>query len=367
MKKLLSTTIMFFLLGIVSNAQISEIKLLPGDGAAGNQFGNSVSISGDYLIVGAWYDDDNGIYSGSAYLFKRNGGDWIEEQKLTASDGTSNDGFGTSVVISDDIAVIGAIGDDDNATNSGSAYIFRNNGTNWIEEQKISASDGATMDAFGYSASISGDYIIIGAWGDDDNGENSGSAYLFEKVDTTWVEKQKLKASDGYEFDQFGVSVSISGNEAFIGAYGDEGGSVYVFKKEDTTWIEKQKLKSSDGADLDDFGISVSVSGDVAIIGAQRNDNNGLVSGSAYIFIRNDTTWIEKQKLLASDGEQGDWFGNSVSISEDYAVVGAKRDDQESGSVYVFRKDDTTWVEEQKLIAGDRIIDDYFGWFGVNF
>jgi len=157
--------------------EFEQAKLVASDGAAWDYFGVSVSISGDYAIVGAYYDGDKGTNSGSAYIFKRDGTSWPEQAKLTASDGAAWDNFGVSVSISGDYALVGTYGD-----YSESAYIFNRDGTSWPEQEKLLASDSAAEDYFGFSVSISSDYVIVGAWKDDDNEENSGSAYIFEKV-----------------------------------------------------------------------------------------------------------------------------------------------------------------------------------------
>ncbi|MBA7679911.1 hypothetical protein ES703_88217 [subsurface metagenome] len=178
-------------------------------------------------------DDDNGSNSGSAYIFKRDGTSWSEQAKLTASDGAAYDRFGSSVSVSGDYAIVGALLDDDNGTSSGSAYIFRRYGTSWSEQAKLTASDGAASDRFGSSVSVSGDYTIAGAYGDD---SSSGSAYIFERSGTSWSEQAKLLASDGAASDYFGWSVSISGVYAIVGAYLDDdsgggSGSAYMFGK----------------------------------------------------------------------------------------------------------------------------------------
>ena len=153
--------------------------MLPSDAAAGDAFGSSVSISGDYAVVGAKGDDDNGSGSGSAYVFKRSGTSWQQEAKLLPSDGAAEDYFGLSVSISGDYAVVGAYRDDDNGGSSGSAYLFKRTDTSWVQEAKLLAFDGVGGDFFGYSVSISGDYAVVGARGDADNGDESGSAYLY--------------------------------------------------------------------------------------------------------------------------------------------------------------------------------------------
>jgi len=350
--------------------QIYEYKLLPSGGSEFDQFGSSVSISRDYAIVGAYLDDDNGEESGSVYIFKRDGSNWLEKQKLTASDGAEGDRFGISVSISGDYAIVGAYIDDDNGVNSGSAYIFKRDGSNWTEEQKLTASDGAEDDWFGRFVSISGEYAIVSAYFNDDNGINSGSAYIFKRDGSNWIEEQKLTASDGDRDDAFGISVSISGDYAFVGAYEDDdnginSGSAYIFKRDGSNWIEKQKLTASDGDEVDQFGRSISISGKYAIVGANYDDDNGVYfSGSAYIFERDGTNWTEEQKLTASDGAEYDFFGSSVSISDEYVIVGAYLDDDNgvnSGSAYIFRRDSSNWIEEQKFTASDGAEDDWFG------
>jgi hypothetical protein len=338
---------------------IETKKLLASDGAAEDYFGYSVSIIGDTAIVGAYLDDDNGSDSGSAYIFSRNHGgtdNWGEVKKLLASDGAAYKHFGWSVSIIGDTAIVGAWGDNDSGHSAGSSYIFsRNHGgtDNWGEVTKLLASDGAAGDYFGYSVSISGDSSIVGAYGDDDNGDYSGSAYIFSRDyggANTWGEVTKLLASDGAAEDYFGYSVSISGDTAIVGARvdddnGTDSGSAYIFSRDHggtDNWGEVTKLLASDGFDNDYFGTSVSISGDTAIVGAHGDDDNGGLSGSAYIFSRNHggtDNWGEVTKLLASDGAIEDWFGRSVSISGDTAIVGAHKDDdngENSGSAYIF-------------------------------
>jgi len=341
-------------------------KLLASDGDANDNFGYSVSISGDYAILGAEGDDSG---KGSAYIFKWNGTSWVEQQKLTASDGNTSDYFGWSVSISGDYAIVGAYGDDVNGTYSGSAYIFKRDGTNWVEQQKLLASDGATYDQFGISVSISGDFALVGALLDDVNGTYSGSAYIFKRDGTSWVEQQKLTASDGADGDWFGSSVSISGDFALVGAFLDDGnvidsGSAYIFKRDGTSWVQQQKLTASDGAADDYFGCSVSISGDYAIVGAYGGNGNVIDSGSAYISKWNGTSWSEQAKLTASDGAASDYFGWSVSISGDYAIVGAPLDDDkgtDSGSAYISKWNGTSWSEQAELTASDGAASDYFG------
>ena len=191
-------------------------------------------MSGDTAVVGAYFDDDSGTDSGSAYVFVRSGSVWTEQAKLTTSDGTADDHFGVSVSVRGDTAIVGAVYDDDSGLSSGSAYVFVRSGAVWTEEAKLLASDGAAGDYFGNAVSVSGDTAVMGAFGDDDNGNNSGSAYVFVRSGSLWTEQAKLTASDGAADDRFGWSVSVSGDTAAVGAWGDDdngtdSGSAYVF------------------------------------------------------------------------------------------------------------------------------------------
>ncbi|MEM7531345.1 MAG: SdrD B-like domain-containing protein [Chloroflexota bacterium] len=344
-------------------------KILSSDGAASDRFGSSMALSGDTLLIGAYRDDDNGSNSGSAYVFVRSGNTWSEQQKLLPSDGAANDQFGENVALDGDTALIGAYQDDDNGSNSGSAYVFTRSGNTWSQQQKLLPSDGAADDWFGYSLALDGDTLLIGAYEDDDNGTDSGSAYVFTRSGSTWSEQQKLLSSDGAADDRFSSSVALDGDTLLIGAYRDEdngtnSGAAYVFTRSGSTWSEQQKLLPSDGDATDRFGENVALHGDTALIGVWRDDDNGTSSGAAYVFTRSGSTWSEQQKLLPSDGDTGDIFGERVALSGDTALIGAHEDDDngsDSGAAYVFRRSGNTWSEESKLLAPDGVDDDFFG------
>jgi len=310
-----------------------------------DKFGYSVSISGNYAIVGApEYNHNANTNAGAAYIFVRSGTTWTQQQKLIASDLGGYDFFGRSVSISGEYAIIGAplwdIGSSD--TIEGVAYIFNRSGTNWSEQQKLIASDAGANDNFGSSVSISGNYAVVGAWPEDEGGSDAGAVYIFVRTGTSWSQQYKLIASDSQSNDNFGWSVDIDGDYVVIGAKnGDsnviDSGSAYIFKRDGTTWSQQAKLTASDAAATDRFGWSVSISGNYAIVGAYNNDdNNASSSGSAYIFKRSGTNWSEQQKLLASDPAQDDEFGESVAISEDCVIVGAYRKNSYTGAAYIY-------------------------------
>ena len=322
---------------------VEQGKLLASDGSAGSFFGYSVSVSGDFAVVGAYGESALGAEAGAAYVFVRDGCSWVQEAKLTADDGEIGDRFGVSVAINGETIIVGAYRDDDNGTDSGSAYIFVRDGGNWVQEAKIKAADGSSIDTFGRTVSISGDTVVIGSFYDDDQGYNSGSAYVYQRTGTAWTQQAKLLAVDGVAFDQFGINVSIDGDSLIVGADGvddtaDYAGSAYVFVREGDIWNQQAKLLVDDGGAGDRFG-SVSLQGDIAVVGALFNDTLGADSGAAYVFERSGTSWSLQSKLTASDGEAGDLLGRSVAIAQNAILASADGDDIngiDSGSVYSF-------------------------------
>jgi len=345
-------------------------KLMAGDSAVWDVFGCSVSLDDDTVLIGAFGDSDLGAATGSAYVFTRIDTTWIQQQKLIAYDHAAEDWFGWSVSLDGDTALIGAQMDGDNGYRSGSAYIFTRTGTTWTFQQKLLASDGAAEDFFGCSVSLDGDTALIGAYGYGDEVNNysnrTGAVYVFTRNSSIWTQQAKLQASDGATSegtadDEFGISVSLDGDTALIGAdcdYNDNRGSAYVFTRTDITWTQQTKLLAGDGGSSDYFGSSVSLDGDTALIGAYGNDDD---KGAAYVFTRTDTTWIQQAKLLASDSIEGIRFASSgVSLSGDIALIGRMNDDNYKGSAYVFTRTGTTWAQQQKLLASDGETNDRF-------
>ena len=171
-------------------------KLTSLDGAASDDFGQSVSIDGDTAVVGARKHDHSGTNSGSAYVFVRSGTSWTQQAELTASDGDAGDFFGWSVSIDGDTVLVGAVADDDDGSGSGSAYVFVRSGTTWTQQAKLTASDARISDSFGNAVSVDSDTALIAASHDDDEGNQSGSAYVFVRTGSTWTEQSKLTAGD---------------------------------------------------------------------------------------------------------------------------------------------------------------------------
>ncbi|MEM9836828.1 MAG: FG-GAP repeat protein [Bacteroidota bacterium] len=268
------------------NVWTQQAKLTASDGAALDQFGASVAVSNDYAIVGAPVDDTS---QGAVYVFQRTGVNWTEQAKLTASDGAVLDQFGQSVGIAGNYIIVGAGRDDTAGSDAGSAYIFNLVANTWVEEAELTASDAAQGDRFGAAVAISGEYVIIGAPRNDDNGNDAGSAYLFQRTGNTWNEQAKVTANDASATDRFGEAVSIDGDLATVGADNNSDGnsrvgSVYIFQRDDTNWNELAELSASDAAASDRFGESVAISGEKVLVGAPGNDDVGSSSGSAYFY-----------------------------------------------------------------------------------
>jgi len=343
-------------------------KLTAGDGAAYDAFGWSVALDGDTSLVGAIYDDVANLDQGSAYVFTRSGSTWTQQTKLTAGDGAEGDYFGRSVALDGDSALVGASYDDVFSSNQGSAYVFARSGSTWTQAAKLTAGDGAASDYFGFSVALDGDTALVGAYASD-VGPNLdlGSAYVFTRSGSTWTQQTKLTAGDGAANDQFGISVALDGDTALVGALGDNSyqGSAYVFTRSGGTWTQEAKLTAGDGAAGDYFGRSVALDGDTALVGARYDDvGANTVQGSAYVFTCSGSTWTQQETLTTGDGAASDRFGFSVALDGDTALVGAIYDDVSSsdqGSAYVFTRSGSTWTQEAKLTAGDGAAEDYFG------
>jgi FG-GAP repeat len=362
--------------GDCSTNSISEYNpVADASGAAGDKFGTSSSISGNYAIVGAYADDGAaGGDQGSASIYQWNGSNWVLMQKLTDATGAANDYFGYSVSISGNYAIVGAPLDDGAVgTDQGSASIFQWNGSNWVLMQKITDATGAIGDFFGVRVSISGNYAIVGAHADGGAaGAEQGSASIYQWNGSNWVLMQKLTDATGAAFDYFGVSVSISGNYAIVGAYADDGaagadqGSASIYQWNGSNWVLMQKLTDATGAAFDYFGVSVSISGNYAIVGAYQDDGAaGADQGSASIYQWNGSNWVLMQKLTDAGGAANDNFGSSVSISGNYAIVGAYADDGaaglDQGSASIYLRVGLGWQRLQYITDPGGNAGDLFG------
>jgi len=392
-----------------------QAKLETSDGATDDRFGCSVDIEGDTALIGANRDDGRG----STYAFIRNGGNWSHQAKLTADDGVVLDFFGWSVSLDGDRALIGAVRDDINYFQQvGSAYLFTRidavwsqvakispkgallgyslssdrdrllvgayredtaagceagcayvfvHTTNWGLQAKLDADDAGTGDAFGISVALDGDTALVGAYHNDAAGDNAGAAYVFACSATNWMQQAKLAAAEIAAGDCFGRSVALDSNIALVGSYyckidgQANAGAAYVFERDGAHWIQTAKLHASDAGSYDYFGSSAAVFGDTALIGAVYSDGTGgPETGSAYVFLREGSNWIQQAKLCASDGRIWDYFGCSVAVDGDTALIGAYQIYYTyGGAAYVFVRNDGNWTQQAKLLPDTTTWNDY--------
>jgi hypothetical protein len=330
-----------------------QAVLLANDGAVADKFGYSVAISENTIVVGAFNDDSPLSNAGSAYVFVRSGTTWSFQQKLTANDAAADQEFGNAVAITGETIAVGEhFADLPGNSEAGAVYIYRRSGTTWTQTQKLLPTAAVILgDHFGESVAMSGSKIAIGAAGDDTPFTSAGAVYVFVDNGSGYVLQQKLTIASGANGDDFGNSVAIEGNTLVGGALQytpiisqPAYGAAYIYEFNGSTWVSQGRIVASDGATVDRFGYSVAVSNNVVAVGAREDDTTagGPDAGSAYIFTRSGTTWTEQQKLTPTDPFNGDRFGYSVALSSGNLVVGAAEKALTSpngqGAVYYFRQ-----------------------------
>jgi hypothetical protein len=320
---------------------VEDQKLTASDAAAGDAFGDSIAVSGDTAVVGAYWNDDRGEDSGSVYIFVRSGNTWIEQAKLNASDAAANDHFGQSVSIFDDTIVVGSRqGWDGSGIHPGAAYVFVRNGTVWSEEAKLRSTGETT--SFGREVAVSSDTVVVGGRDTD----NTGAIYVFNRINGSWTQQAQLTAPE--ELDDFGSYIAISGDTVVAGqelALNEKGetiGAAFVFVRSGNTWSNQAKLMPSDLAEENYFGTSVAISGDTVVVGAHSAD-------SAYVFVRDGNTWSEQAKLTPSDPVFYAW---EVTVSQNTVVVEAYIESGEQNA-YVFVRNGDTWSQQARLRISD--------------
>lgn len=317
-----------------------------------DQFGYSTAIAGDRAVVGAPFEDSVLSGEGAAYVFLRTGASWALEQKLFDSDADTLTSLGTSVALTDTTIVVGAAG---TPTAPGQVYVYIRDGFEWVLQQVLTASDGSGGNRFGISVSIEGDTLVAGASGD---ASQRGAAYVFTRSGGVWTEQKKLTASDGSVSDAFGGSVALSGTTILAGASQKNvrQGNVYVFTGAGSSWSEDQKLTASDADTFDFFGESLDLSNDLAVIGASGNDSDG---GAAYVFRRSGGVFSEEQILLPTGTEAASRFGSSVTLTDTTIAVAAPFDGAGSVSVFIYLTD--SWQLQQRAVSPGASIGDRLG------
>ncbi len=347
--------------------------ILADDGKAGDYFGFSAAIDGSTVLVGAFKADiDNAIDAGAAYVYVLGSNGWQQEAKLVADPLFAGDTLGGNVALKGDIAMLGAINRDDKGEDSGAVVSFERKSNIWGQTQIITAPDAMPGDSFGQTIALTEKFLIIGAPKSDALGLDSGAAYIYKRESDQWRYQAKLVASDGAAGDLFGISVAAYGNTVLIGAdlhdeKAENAGAAYVYVLDDGKWQQQAKLVASDAGETDIFGVRVSLWDNTALISARRDDiaELGIDAGSAYIFVRQGATWYQQAKLISPDGKADDRFGRGVAISGDTAIISAMNHDEngnDSGAVYVYKKQDGNWHYSSKIIANNGLPADRFGW-----
>ncbi|MBN1481751.1 T9SS C-terminal target domain-containing protein [candidate division KSB1 bacterium] len=370
-RKKLGALCLFILLGGVNSVSFAQIEsfITAHDGVEGDQFGHEVAICGDYLVSGAPYNDnENGVDAGAAYIYKYENSQWILQTKLLASDGSEDELFGYSVDIDGDYLIVGCPWDDDAGEKSGAAYIYKLEEGAWIEHAKLRAADASEDDRFGIGVQIYAETVAVGAFFDDVVDNRSGSAYIFVREESTWLQQAKLTPSDGAADDWFGVVLSLHNNDVAVVSrrhdeLGSNSGAVYVYNRSGSGWSEQAKITAYDGEAGDEFGTPC-IFGNTLVIGSYLDDDKGRNAGAIYYYQREGGVWNLIYKYTASDGNSDDYFGSNIDLTATHLVVSAYRDDlsgENSGSVYLYEREGYSYQELGKITASNAANGDYFG------
>ena len=335
-----------------------EVAKLTGDPGFGSSFGLSLAISGDYIVAGDASDSTKGSTAGAAYIFHRAAGRWEREAKIFGSGTDFMDVFGFSVAVEGDRVVVGAPHYDPAGSQWwGYAFVFQRVDQTWVEQQKLISSQSALDDRFGWSVAISGDWIAVGApWQDD----YFGRVFLFRWDGNSFIEEASIFGPHLEQFEQFGTAIALDQDRLIVGyqAADERRGKAYVFRRDGVSWLEEAQLTASDAAPNDLFGYAVSLSGDFAIVAGPGTDHTGLGAGSAYIFHRTGMIWTEQANLHGSNPQAGAEFGTSVRIRAPYALVGAPGHDiggtdDNTGATFLFQYVSGAWSEVTPFVPNN--------------
>lgn len=367
--KIILILVIAFLLPIALSAQkFKESIITPFDGEKFDLFGNSVSVYGDYAAVGAPWDDDKGIESGSVYIYKKINGEWTFKQKLNASDGGADDRFG-NLFIQGDRLIVSGYKNINYGKRTGAVYEFKLENNNWIEKKKISPPDTIEDATFGCSVLLYKNYAIIGSFRDVEYGKLSGAVYIYLIKGDQWHFLKKINSEKVDYSDAFGFSVSMSDEYLAIGAPQDStkngiyAGSLYLYKQtSDTTWIKDTVLTAPSGNWYDDFGRATAINNLNLIVSASGNVYS-TDPGRSYVYTNVEGKWIIEQ-VLSGISSYADHFGFSVSLERDFLLVGAPYavvDGIRCGAAYFYQRVGGKWEESFVFCPSDGSEYDFFG------
>ncbi len=355
-----TTFALVLLVGTTASAQSWLREFIAADAAPDDVYGSSVAVDQSLLVVGAPWADATGttLDSGRAYVYRQLGSSWVEEARLTPSDPTTAGLFGVSVAMMGNTIAVGAPGARAGGVPQGAVYMFERVGGAWTEVARLSAADALWGDEFGASLDLDGSLLLVGAPGRFGIAANSGAAYLFERL-VVWSQQAKFVASDSEELDRFGEAVAIYGTRAAVGAPSEddpikESGAVYIYEGFGTVWNEVAKLKPADAVPFDAFGSALALWGERLIAGAPGGTWVGVKSGSVVMYESSVSGWLQLDRILPNDLGAGDRFGTAVSMHADKLIVGGPRHDGssgDSGAAWFFGWAGTNWLQLATLSA----------------
>lgn len=337
------------------------------DATLGDNFGYSVDISGIYAVVGTPYDKiGNNSVQGSAYIFKKIDGIWIQQDKISSSDGASEDYFGSSVSIDGDYIVIGAPSKTFNMMESaGRVYVFLRNGEQWVQQANLQASDAGISDHFGFDVAISGNYVVVGAPYNDVGGQaDRGCAYVFMRSGTTWTQQAVINPALGLTGDHIGKDVAIDGAQMLIGAPNDDNngqenaGCVYYYKRIGNLWsMHHQFLPQSVQANAY-FGAAIALEDTIAVIGCPNLDYLGFYNlGVVIVYFNNGTSWYKHAEIIPDEHSENSSFGSCVDVSDGLIAIGAPYQQVDfytsHGKAWVYQQDGNGWKVVRQVIDMD--------------
>ncbi len=337
-----------------------EVGLRAPGVEAGDLFGYSVGLDGDWAAVGAYRAGSD--KAGAVHLFARRAGVWRRSTVLTAAAPEANGGFGFALALDADTLVVTATGDGGTRRAPGSVEIFRRSGDAWAHEQTLTPPDAETATHFGRSLALDDDTLVVGDAGDTAADAQSGKAHVFVRQGTNWSLQQTLTSDAPAKFERFGGAVALDGDTLVVTARGTKVGgraigSAFVFTRSGTTWSLDQRLIPDDPVTDDAFGDAVDIDGDTLVVGAEDISHSGtFFDGAAFVFTR-DGAWSQVARLVASDPKRNQRLGTSVELRGTMLAVGARGD----RSITVFEGAGGTWAEQEIITGSDAGIAGSFG------
>ena len=341
---------------------VGDGALQQSDPQGGDWFGYAVAVQDDVAVVGAWAHSLTESNGGAAYVYRRGATGWGTPDKLTPDVSQDDHRFGIAVAITNDQVLVGAHHDATEEWASGAVFVYGDDGTSWQQVQKLTPGDGVSDGRFGITMAVSGTTALFGT--------RAGAAYAYVHDGTAWQQQQKLTASDGAgEAEKFGAQVAVDGDVAVLGApaatlSAGEEGAAYVFTRTGTAWSETQKLVATGGLAYDNFGEAVAIQGDTILVGSPYDDDGGSDAGAVYVFRFDGSTWSQESKLVPAEVEAGDTFGSSLSMRGNVAIGGSPSDDDSApfaGSAILFQQVGGAWLERGKILGPSGAMDDAFG------